>query len=127
MNNFFLESIVPIHPKIRDLVKARYDEAINLNSEYLINCTDTATHRSCLKFTYDKYQKRFIKIRDLLNLNPEHRPHDGRKHFVTMVKKNKVDEYAIKYIIGHKITDITERVYTQRELSWLQEEIKKIK
>ena len=58
-------------------------------------------------------------LRDELKLNPEHRPHDGRKHFVTMAK--------IKYLVGHKISDITEKVYTQREFEWLKEEIEKIK
>jgi hypothetical protein len=44
-----------------------------------------------------------------------------------MAKKYKVDEYAIKYIIGHRISDLTEKVYTKRETSWLQSEIEKIK
>ena len=52
---------------------------------------------------------------------------DGRKHFVTMAKKYGVDEYAIKYMVGHKISDITEKVYTQREFEWLKDEIEKIK
>ncbi|MDD3239831.1 MAG: tyrosine-type recombinase/integrase [Lachnospira sp.] len=119
--------IVPIHPKIRPLVKKLQDEAILLGSEYLINCTDTKTHRSSLMFTYDKYQKRFCKIRDQLGLNPEHRPHDPRKHFITMAKKYEVDEYAIKRIVGHAIVDITERVYTERDVQWLTSEICKIK
>lgn len=37
-----------------------------------------------------------------------------------------VDEYAIKYMVGHQITDITEKVYTRRDPSWLAEEIRKI-
>ena len=65
-------------------------------------------------------------VRDELKLNLEHRPHDGRKHFVTMAKKAGVDEYAIKYMVGHKISGITEKVYTQREFEWLKEEIEKI-
>ena len=119
--------LVPIHPNIIPLVKKRYEEAIKLNSKYLINCTDTHTHRSSLMFTYDKFQKRFGKIRDELNLNPLHRAHDGRMHFITIAKKYGVDEYAIKYIVGHTINDITEKVYTKRELEWLQSEIQKIK
>lgn len=122
-----INRVVPIHTKIRELVKRRYDEAISLGSEYLINCTDTKTHRSNLKFTYDKYQQRFKKIRDELNLNPDHRAHDGRMQFITMAKKYGVDEYAIKYMVGHAITDITEKVYTQREFKWLKREIEKIK
>ena len=60
-------------------------------------------------------------------MDKRHRPHDGRKHFVTMAKKYNVDEYAIKYIVGHAISDLTERVYTQRDIEWLKEEMKKIK
>ena len=30
-------------------------------------------------------------------------------------KKYKVDEYAIKYMVGHEIQDITEKVYTKRD------------
>lgn len=119
--------VVPIHPKIMPLIKRRYDEAVALGSKYLINCTDTKTHRNSLKFTYDKYRQRFSKIIDILKLNSEHKPHDGRKHFITIAKKYNVDEYAIKYIVGHSINDITERVYTQREIKWLKTEMKKIK
>lgn len=119
--------IVPIHSKIRPLVKARYDEAIILGSDYLFNCADTVTHRSNLKLTYDKYRHRFDKIRDQLELNPSHRAHDGRKHFITLCKKYNVDEYAIKYMVGHSISDITEKVYTDRSIDWLKSEIEKIK
>lgn len=122
-----MNRIVPIHPRIRHLVEQKYNEAVELGSKYLINCTDTKTHRSNLMFTYDKYQKRFVKLVKELNLNVEHRPHDPRIHFVTMAKRSEVDEYAIKYMVGHAITDITERVYTQREIDWLTEEMKKIK
>ena len=73
-----------------------------------------------------QYNYRFERIRDTLKLNPEHRPHDPRKHFSTMAKKYKVDEYALKYMIGHKIEDITEKVYTQRDVNWLKEELEKI-
>lgn len=119
--------IVPIHSRIRPLVKRRYDEAIALGSKYLINCTDTHTHRSSNMLTYDKYQQRYNKLRDALGLNPLHRAHDGRNHFITKAKKYGVDEYAIKYMVGHAITDVTEKVYTKREIEWLQTEIEKIR
>lgn len=119
------DRVVPIHTKIRELVKHRYDEAISLGSKYLFNCTDSIDGNPY--FAYSKYERRYRKIVDLLELNPEHRPHDGRVHFATLAKKYKVDEYALKYIIGHEIDDITETVYTKREVSWLKEEIEKIK
>ena len=119
--------VVPIHSKIKELVKKRYDEAIKLGSKYLINCTDVSTHKSRLKMTYEKYNYRFDKIKERLALNPEHRPHDGRMQFITQAKKYGVDEYAIKYIVGHAINDVTEKVYTKRETAWLKSEIEKIK
>ncbi len=119
------DRLVPIHSKIYNLIVAKYNEAVELGSEYLINCNDTRSTDK--KMTYDKYKVRFEKIRDRIKLNPEHRAHDPRKHFVTMAKKYNLDEYAIKYIVGHSINDITERVYTQREVDWLKEEMKKIK
>lgn len=118
---------VPIHPKIKGLVESRYNEAKKLNGEYLINCPDGLTHTNSIKFTYDKYNKRFAKIVSALNLNSDHRPHDGRKHFITQAKKYNVDEYAIKYMVGHAIDDITEKTYTERPFSWLETEIAKIK
>ena len=122
-----IDRLVPIHSKVRHLVKRKYDEAIELGSQYLFNCTDVKTHKNSLKLTYDKYYHRFNKILNALDMNLEHRPHDPRMHFVTQAKKYEVDEYALKYMVGHKIEDITERVYTQREVEWLQKEIEKIK
>ena len=78
-------------------------------------------------FTYDKYHNRFCKLRDELKLNPQHRTHDGRMQFITMAKKAGMDEYAIKYIVGHAVSDITEKVCTKREFDWLKTEIEKIK
>ena len=116
--------VVPIHPRIRHIVEQKYKEAEELGSEYLINCPGS---RGGLKLTYDKYQKRFVKVIGELNLNEQHRAHDPRMHFITMAKKYKLDEYAIKYIVGHAIQDVTEKVYTKREIDWLKEEIEKIK
>lgn len=121
-----MDRVVPIHSKIRPLVERKYQEAVGLGSKYLFNCTDGRSGKPTM-MTYQRYQKGFGMVRDELKLNPEHRPHDGRKHFVTAAKKAGVDEYAIKYMVGHKISDITEKVYTQREFEWLKTEIEKIK
>lgn len=119
--------VVPIHSRIRHLVERKYKEAQELGSLYLFNHTDPNARSKSTALTYARYQKGFGMIRDELKLNPEHRPHDGRKHFVTMAKKYELDEYAIKYMVGHKISDITEKVYTKREFEWLKEEMEKIK
>lgn len=112
---------VPIHPKIFHLLQKYHERATNFGSEYLF------VSPKGRPIKYAGFKNRLDKIVDLLNLNPEHRPHDGRATFITMAKKAKLDEYAIKYIVGHSIDDLTEKVYTHREISWLIEEIEKIK
>lgn len=93
--------IVPICSKIRDLVAEIY--------------------KSELKISYQNYRMMFEERL------PDHLPHDPRKTFVTMCKNVKMDEYAIKRIVGHKIKDLTEDVYTEREISWLKEEMEKLR
>lgn len=117
---------VPIHSRIRPLVEAKYKEAIENNSPYLLNWIVPGMRKKKLQLTYPRYQKAFGQIVGALGLNPEHRPHDGRTHFVTTAKRYNIDEYAIKYMVGHKISDITEKIYTKRKFDWLKQEIEKI-
>lgn len=102
---------VPIHPNIKQLVQDLYDP----NNKTLCN------------LSYDAYRYRFTTTLKRLNLNPQHRLHDARKHFITLAKKYNLNEYAIKRIVGHSISDLTERVYTERSIDWLKSEISKIK
>ena len=116
---------MPIHTKIRELVKGNYDKAIKLGSPYLLNDTGQ-THSGSYKVTYDKYKYRFDKTIARLNLNPDHRPHDPRMTFSTRCKRANVDEYALKEMMGHNIKDITESVYTIRDVEWLREDLEKM-
>ena len=119
-----IDRIVPVHPKIRPLVLQCYSEAKRLDSEYLFNFP---LSNKTVKLTINSYTYQMKKLVSKLGLNPDHRPHDGRKQFVTMAKRAGVDEYAIKYLVGHVIADITEKVYTDRDLNWLRSELEKIK
>ena len=116
--------LIPIHPRIKNLITTRYNRAIENNSLYVFNVDDIDIFRP---LNYNLYSFRFKRVLSSLNIDPSHSPHDPRVTFVTTAKKYNVDEYAIKYIVGHSINDITEEVYTQREDSWLLNEIKKIK
>ena len=125
---------VPIHPRIFDLVKARYDKAIEAGSPYLFfNVRQRGYHHlnttkgELAQMRYASFQAKLTEeVIPLLSLNPAHKGHDGRKTFVTMAKKANMDEYAIKRIVGHYIRDLTERVYTERSISWLKAELEKI-
>lgn len=113
---------VPIHPLIADLVKANYDKAIAMGSEYLFN-DENGQQGTFL--TYDKYRRRFEKINKKFGMT--HRPHDTRHTFITKAKEAGVNEYVLKLIVGHAIEDITEKVYTHRTKEQLAEEMAKIK
>lgn len=115
---------VPIHTRIRDLVKRNYDEAVSLGSDRLFNDPEAA--KGGMRITYGKYAGRFNKVVAALHLRSEHRPHDPRTTFITMAKKAGVDEYVVKRLAGHKITDVTEAVYTIRDIEWLRAEIEKM-
>ena len=71
--------------------------------------------------------QKYKRPQPFFSLNPDHRPHDPRVHFVTMAKKYKVDEYVIKRLVGHAVDDVTETAYTKRDIEWLREEIEKIR
>lgn len=62
-----------------------------------------------------------------LGLSSAHRPHDPRKTFISIAKNSGVNEYVIKKIVGHRISDITEAAYTTRPDNWLNTEVKKNK
>ena len=116
-----MNRVVPIHSKVRDIVLRLYEEAKEKGRKYLF-VNFNGTPYSYRLFNYD-----YRSMVSGLHLNEDHRCHDGRKHFITAAKKYDVNEYAIKYMVGHKINDITEKIYTDRELAWLHEEIEKIK
>ena len=116
--------VVPIHPRIKSLVQKNYNQAIALSSIYLFNDPDAV--KGGMAITYDKYAGRFAKIMTVLGMREDHRPHDPRTTFITMAKKAKVDEYVIKRLVGHKITDITEGIYTKRDIEWLRTELEKM-
>lgn len=117
---------VPIHKKILPLIKRRYEQAQELGSEYLFNHSYERWPDRWTHYTYDYFSNLFMETFPALGINPEHRGHDGRVHFVTVAKKYNLDEYAIKRIVGHAIKDLTERVYTKRSVDWLVQEIDKI-
>lgn len=113
--------VIPIHPGIKPILTELYQYAKEKGSEYLmLNRKDTQLKPLI-------YRGYFIEICKQLGLSDEHKCHDPRKFFVTEAKKYQLDEYAIKRIVGHAITDLTESVYTERGVEWLLSEISKIK
>lgn len=121
------DRIVPIHSRIAELVKKRYNESKSMGSDYLFSFYKYSDIRNLKGVTYGRYQQGFTEVKNTLGLNPNHKPHDCRVQFVTQAKKYNVDEWILKRVIGHAIADVTEKVYTKRDFESIKEEIEKIK
>lgn len=118
--------VVPIHSKIYPLVKKWYDAATESGSRYLFFTCSGKKNTNLVPYSYSRYYRTFTAMRNTLDLNELHRPHDGRVQFVTNAKKADVDTYAVKKIVGHRIDDVTEKSYTKVDIEWLRKEIEKI-
>lgn len=118
--------LVPIHSLVKPIIEKYYNLAIQANSEYLFN---DVQKKKGLGLTYDQYLTRFNNVIKQLNLRSEITPHYTRHTFITKAKSRNVNmnDYILKLIVGHEIGDLTEHVYTHRELKDLQEEIELIK
>lgn len=109
------DRIIPIHDDIFDLVKARVEKG----GRYLV------PYKSDNPPTLQQYRVFFWDpIMEKLQLS--HLPHDGRHTFATFADKYKLDPFMVKRIMGHKITDITQGVYTKKEAVELVAECNKI-
>jgi integrase len=118
--------LVPIHSLVKPIVEKYYNEAVSVGSEYLFN---DITKKTGIGLSRDQYLSRFNKVMERLHFRLDLTPHYTRHTFITKAKSRQVNmnDYILKLIVGHSIKDITEHVYTHREIQDLQEEIEKIK
>lgn len=102
--------IVPIHNEIKQFV---IDELLKPDKR-LIDCTYASLNNTILA-TANGY------------LKATHTMHDTRQTFASLCQLSKVDVYARKKILGHKLKDITFDIYTTASKNKLWIEINKIK
>lgn len=100
--------VIPIHRKIHHLIENRMNE----KNKYLISKED---HTNLSYYSY--YHDRWKKIMEQLGL--EHKPHDCRHTFATMMDNADANKLAIKRIMGHASKDITDKVYTHKDIEQL--------
>ena len=110
---------VPIHPQIKPYLEYYMN---NSKSEYVIEADDG---QGDTVMTYDKYRRRFQKCMKHIGADGLYSPHCTRHTFITQAKFLDIDNVALKMIVGHEITDITEAVYTHRTTNFIQEEYSK--
>lgn len=101
--------VVPIHNDIKQLV---IDELLKPDKR-LIDCSYASLNNTVLS-TVNGY------------LKATHTMHDTRQTFASLCQLYKVDVYARKKILGHKLKDITFDIYTNASKNKLWTEVNKI-
>lgn len=110
--------LVPLHESIIPFVKKWYDEG---NTYLIFNARGNQMKYRDYRDTY------WDRTMEELNLG-EHKPHDTRHTFVSLLQSSGCDERILKKIVGHKgQMDFTLKVYTKYEMDKLLEEVNKIK
>ena len=95
------DRVIPIHDDIFQLVEKRYKEGGKWFVKY--KSDDPPTLQQFRFFYFDPV---------LEKVNMAHLPHDGRHTFATFANQSEVNPMMVKRIMGHKIDDITQGVYT---------------
>lgn len=106
-----IDRIIPIHEKIVPLIEKR----LNNSKKYLV------TNTLGFKYTYQGFKKIWDNIMSLLNLN--YLPYDCRHTCATRLDNTNANKLCIKLILGHKVNDITDKVYTHKNYIQLVETI----
>lgn len=105
--------IIPIHDAVYPLIEARYKQG----HKYLIT-------NDGKKINYATYRLNYWN-RMTSALGVKHTPHDTRHTFTTFADRCNVNKVALKRILGHALSDMTDH-YTHKDLDELLIEINKI-
>ena len=100
--------LVPIHPKIADMVKIR-------------------SQSGWINISYQAYMKEFNKALTAAGVTDKHTPHDCRHTFATLLNNAGANPVSVKRLLGHSSGgDITEKIYTHKDIEQLRIAIEKI-
>ena len=105
--------VIPIHEDIYNLIK----KYVSKSNKYLFTLDSSSSE----KLIYSSIRKHLVKH------FKNHTFHEARHTFITQCRKCKLDNYAIKLLVGHSINDVTLSVYTHMDLDFLRKEMKKFK
>ena len=100
--------VIPLHNKIKKI----FHETLKNKTIDKISTEDKLYH----------YYKRNLKSIGIDN----HSPYDCRHTFATLMARVNANDHCIKLIMGHRISDLTKRVYTHKVIDELIKEVNKI-
>lgn len=102
------DRVIPINKKIAEIVSKRVAEGY----DYLVANSDG----SAMSY-YDYYTCNFKPIMEHLGM--DHRPHDCRHTFATLMDNAGANKLSIKRIMGHASKDVTDSIYTHKDIGEL--------
>lgn len=101
--------VIPINRKIEPFIRRYYEK--NKDKKYLI------TNAFGRQMQYSNYRReKWDNIMEKMEFNDEHRPHDCRHTFATLMDNANANKLCIKRIMGHSSPDITDKVYTHKQI-----------
>ena len=113
-----INRVIPLHKKIIPLIKKYYDHSKKIGCKYLI------ANSMGNQIQYSNYRReKWDKMMEQLEFNKDHRPHDTRHTFATRMDRTPANKLCIKRIMGHASTDITNKVYTRKDIQDLIEAV----
>lgn len=115
------DRIIPFHNRIIPLIKKWYDGAIEVGSEYLIY-----NHEYKQMKYWNYYHEKWEKIIEQLGFDKNHKPHDTRHTFATRMDRVNANKVCVKRIMGHSSKDITDKVYTHKDIEDLLDTVNKV-
>ena len=99
--------LIPLNKKILPFLEKR------MNAQQYLVVNSKGHQMSYHNFHYDHFKK----VMELLKL--EHKPHDCRHTFATLMDNADANKLSIKRIMGHASKDITDKVYTHKDITQL--------
>jgi integrase len=100
--------IIPINKKLLPLIKKRFDQG---NEFLIVNFKNE-------QMKYDNYyREKWIPTIEQLEM--KHTPHDCRHTCATLLDNAGANKLSIKRILGHASQDITDKIYTHKDIEEL--------
>ena len=110
-----LNRVIPIHNDIYNLIEKHYNNGVN----YLIeNNGRPVAYRTFMTVYWERLKE---------YLGTDHTPHCTRHTFITQANKCELDSLCVKKIVGHATQDITNDVYSHKDIHELLHEVNKLK
>lgn len=103
--------IIPIHPRILPLIQKRIDQG----NVYLISSRVNG------RITYQNYYKHWNPIMKKLGIDKT--PHEARHTFETFLDNANANRKCIDILMGHKSSDIGNRIYNHKTIEQLRNTI----